>query len=568
MASTALGTRLTQAHRQQQLAVRARLLRTMLSLWPLFDPTDIDRSWGAMEPALTALVDQGRRESAMRAGTYFQAFRAAEGVPGTARIPALAPLPREQVITSLRVTGPVTAKTLIERGVQDIAPRTFTSLSGSAGRMALSGGVDLLLGAVREDSRAVGWARVTDFDPCAFCALLAGRGGVYSRESVRFRAHDNCVIGSTIVSGPEVEVAYRRWYEGEVVVISLTSGDQLTITPQHPVLTDRGWVDPQLLRPGDNVVHCLGLDDRSRRVPDEHQMPAAIEDVWRALSVNGFRSVPVSPEDFHGDGVGTEGDVDVVAPDRLLADVFEPASVERGAEQIGAGARAAAVPHAFAPARDVALPFLGSLHASDGIMRGSGFGSVLGGCQCGRVKGARQLRTATLNALLSQASGDDIARDAVLLRDSLLGHAVHVVGNDGFYRECEPRIPGTLASGSRFDPPAPECESERLRVHADYGGRLLERLSGAVEFRTVSDLRRVDFAGHVYNLRTGEGWYNANSIVVSNCACTAEPVYSRTASLPGRGDEFARLYNESTAGADGDLLNVFRRAYEAQRRAA
>jgi hypothetical protein len=41
------------------------------------------------------------------------------------------------------------------------------------------------------DSRAAGWQRM-GAGGCAFCAMLVGRGAVYSEASADFASHDNC----------------------------------------------------------------------------------------------------------------------------------------------------------------------------------------------------------------------------------------------------------------------------------------------------------------------------------------------------------------------------------------
>ena len=196
MATTEAGARLTERHRQQQLAVRARALRLLLALWPLFDPRNIDESWRTMEPAVLAIIGQGRVQSASVATGYFRAFRVVEGIAGDVLVPPAPRLNRTQVLTSLRVTGPVTAKRLTLLNRPDVAPATFNVLAGALGRYVLDAGRDTVMGAVRQDRRALGWARVTSGEPCAFCAMLSGRGAVYSRETVDFRAHDACACTS------------------------------------------------------------------------------------------------------------------------------------------------------------------------------------------------------------------------------------------------------------------------------------------------------------------------------------------------------------------------------------
>ena len=63
-------------------------------------------------------------------------------------------------------------------------------------------------------SGARGWSRVTRPGACQFCRALAGRGGVYTEQSVRFASHApkcNCVSVPVFdKSAPEVDViAYR-----------------------------------------------------------------------------------------------------------------------------------------------------------------------------------------------------------------------------------------------------------------------------------------------------------------------------------------------------------------------
>lgn len=70
----------------------------------------------------------------------------------------------------------------------------------AAARMLADGGVQLrIANAAREtirqssiaDPKARGWQRVA-LAGCAFCQMLAGRGAVYSRDTVDFAAHDHC----------------------------------------------------------------------------------------------------------------------------------------------------------------------------------------------------------------------------------------------------------------------------------------------------------------------------------------------------------------------------------------
>lgn len=96
---------------------------------------------------------------------------------------------------SLNITGPIGQKSKIGRGKtpREARDTSFVESSGVASRHVLTGGRQSLLTLLTADSQVQRWIRVTDGDPCAFCAMLAGRGPVYlTEDSAGFKAHDHC----------------------------------------------------------------------------------------------------------------------------------------------------------------------------------------------------------------------------------------------------------------------------------------------------------------------------------------------------------------------------------------
>lgn len=564
MAATATGVRLTELHYNQQTALRAATLRDVARLFPALDLTSfesVDRSWPALEAALRALITRQYGVSAGLSVNYYGMLRAAEGVAGAATPLVASPLVAEQVEVPLRVTGPYTAKRLIAVQDRQASAKTLARLSGSVSRLVANGGRGTLDRSVRADRRALGWARVTSGSPCAFCRLLRSRGAVFkSAASSKFEAHDHCVVGSTIVSGPSVEAAYRRWYEGELVIIGTAEGDELAITANHPVLTDRGWVDAGLLGEGDYLVHRTGAKRLSTGVPNEDHVPAPIEDAWRSYGVDGFRPVPVAAQDFHGDGVGTQGDVHVVAPHGRFPAVFDASLGKLGAQQFRSLAGASSVAGSFSCPGDFLDVLVGAGGASDGCVCGGDLGGFPFRAERRLVEDGRFLGGPSLGAALGEPAFHDVAGYTEVPGDLLLGTAAGVDLGDALWGGELVGV-GSAELRSRFDPPPLEAETERLRVHADLGSRLLERLAGQVQLRRLRDLRRVGYSGHVFNLRTSEGWFDASSLVVSNCSCTSEPVWSNDQPLPPGSSEDAELYRRVTAGLRGrDAIAAFRAA--------
>lgn len=96
---------------------------------------------------------------------------------------------------SLNIVGPVGQKSRISRGKtpREARDESFVQSSGAATRHVLTGGRQSLLTLLTDDPQVQRWIRVTDGDPCAFCAMLASRGPVYlTEDSAGFRAHDHC----------------------------------------------------------------------------------------------------------------------------------------------------------------------------------------------------------------------------------------------------------------------------------------------------------------------------------------------------------------------------------------
>ena len=204
MAATLAGARLTSQHRSAQVALRAITLRQVLQVWPAFDPDQAAKSWPPVENALLAIIGQRRAESAALAAGYFEAFRAAERIGGTAA-PIVSAFDAEAMArakTSLQVTGYVTTERLMALKRPGPARAALVRVSGAVTRHVLDGGRQTLLASVRSDRHAVGWARVVSGNACSFCAMLASRGAAYGERSGDFQSHDHCACS--------LEPVYRR----------------------------------------------------------------------------------------------------------------------------------------------------------------------------------------------------------------------------------------------------------------------------------------------------------------------------------------------------------------------
>lgn len=279
-------------------------------------------------------------------------------------------------------------------------------------------------------------------------------------------AHMLCVAGETrVASGSRILAVSQRRYEGEVVVVTVAGSDPLTITPNHPVLTPRGWVSAGALQEGDHVIRSARPDWMAGGVHHDHDMPSRIAEVAEAFGLSGKAAafqVPVSAPDFHGDGAGSE--VGVVWADRSLLAARDAALREQARQRALEDGRVGAA--RLSGSGDTALRFVAA-------------GAAAAGGMCRRH----------LLRALSGVHGGPF--EALLLAGGAQAHAHTIKG---------------ASDGGAAD--------------AELARQIVYGLTGPVEAAQVIRVRRAPFCDHVYNLETVRSHYYANGLVVHNCRCT------------------------------------------------
>lgn len=271
--------------------------------------------------------------------------------------------------------------------------------------------------------------------------------------------HELCFPAGTQFTGPKPECAITRRYTGKLVEITTASGDFLSGTPNHPVLTSAGWVPLGMLHEGLDVVRC-GLPERVARGvdPDEYQIPARIEDVASSGLVD-LRFVPQATHDFDADVFNDE--IDVVGPDGELSFALDAISQQHFA-------------HGNLDRRD-RIPVL----VTSGSHLGERFGLV------------------PLTSPSGVSFGDV---DLTVANDD---SSVALAGTS---------VPGRYAAFEQHP-------FQELSRHASL---LFDRISGGpgnVSCDRIVSVRFREFDGHVFNVQTRGNWYIANGIVTHNCHC-------------------------------------------------
>jgi hypothetical protein len=235
------GFALANTHRIQQVRLSAEVQRKLAAVYKrTIDPNDLDRTFPLYLAAAQRVIGQGRELSDVMARRYYMRVATAAGVDPAAIDMRPAPVDREAIETSLRVTGPVTVKSAIASGVPlDLAVQLGLAKTIAAGkRITLNAGREMLIRASRRDPNVDGWARVSDGDPCYFCAMLIGRGPDYSEKTVSFRSHDGCGCGVRLVYAQDAD---GGWDRNATALNRLWKGTDDPDRPEGSTLTVNEW---------------------------------------------------------------------------------------------------------------------------------------------------------------------------------------------------------------------------------------------------------------------------------------------------------------------------------------
>lgn len=135
----------------------------------------------------------------------------------------------------------------------------------------------------------------------------------------------NCFAPWTRISPAGLVAAVAHEYSGDLIELSVGGDVYLSVTPNHPILTHRGWVPAGHIVEGDKLVHRTVTDLVSGSVePEVANADPRADQLYDAAKAMG-RSVRTSRSvvNFHGHVPGH--DVDIVFLPSELRDALNPA---------------------------------------------------------------------------------------------------------------------------------------------------------------------------------------------------------------------------------------------------
>lgn len=226
MALTVEGARLSVLHRQNQNVIGAQVVKELLKVFRFLDASNLDLSADLWLSAALPVVEKGWERSLASSTTFYDRFRAAELKREIERFHVKKPVfSVERARADMFLHGPIRIKQNVAAVKSiDRAMEVARVQQARVGMFhSLTGGRDVLDSYWDVDVELLGYARVTSRLPCYFCAMLASRGPVYSKETGGFKAHYKCgctaepVFGVDRYDWPENSLRFKQiWDEATV----------------------------------------------------------------------------------------------------------------------------------------------------------------------------------------------------------------------------------------------------------------------------------------------------------------------------------------------------------------
>lgn len=330
--------------------------------------------------------------------------------------------------------------------------------------------------------------------------------------------------GSKVTMNSDIVRLYRRRYTGELTQIGTHEGGRLQGTPNHPVLTSRGWVPLKEINIGDYVVqtHFEGNSFSERNKKNAY---AGIDELFDFFFDSGccVDNVAGFSGQFHGDGI-THQNVDIVTIEGGLLGQPEPLINKKLCQQ-------------FLSESLVCLPSLSTSNHGSSMFR-----SVFGSSDC-IVSGASELASfcfghsthsddvclatiAKLYAVHEQVFGNSISGDSVLFGKMQGAISAGIVADKSIFVNLLGIVSRAVMPDNRMPFLSTEL-AESVRTESESPGNLTNISAGLIHrySRVNSVSAVVSVHKYVYNLENINNWYLINNYTTKNCRCTAIPKF-------------------------------------------
>lgn len=327
----------------------------------------------------------------------------------------------------------------------------------------------------------------------------------------------NCLTGDMQITTPFLHNRiFKRKFRGEAVEI-ITSMGRIKLTPNHPVLTDKGWVKASSLNIGDNIAK---ISDESILAcgSNPNNTKTTIDEFYSFYSILfDEERVALTDNDFHGD-VSVDKQVNTINIKAKLRNYTKPYISQLRVEQVLTEANELfssvdassnrAFLQAFPFSRAVTDCFIGSLDKAFAFFFGSESHPI-----------EHTLRAISwLDSLLFEVTGYNTTRNTEYLSE-LFNTTPRSIK---FYQLILWNLADTMVNWKMTE--FSHTQREMFSLNAESLSNIFDSIPSFIEFDTITDKIVSVFDGHIFNLENKNNWYLTQYYITKNCRCTLIPV--------------------------------------------
>lgn len=366
---------------------------------------------------------------------------------------------------------------------------------------------------VREDHQALEGREFSFDDP----PVADDKSGERYNPGERF----NCLLPGTRVDLLDLpRKFFRRYYAGETTVLVTQSGANICTTPNHPTLTQRGWVPAHLIDEGDYLLRVL-----PDVTGDPNNGDTLCDELFSFVSVlfqaQERRSNPL---DFHGDG--SDQEIDVVSFESLLGGEGDLSFGEFESEFFFTPPdfpRKALLASLCAKFQTI----LASRFTAEGDVGVFGHGAEFFAPEFPDASEHCFTTVAWVDAVLAEYADHCATREGETFGDCLYAYFSREESQDLLLWKIQSFVMWCMRKpvDRRLETPDAETLTQNVRTHFEGSSGVCQIGSRTYSFDRVAQKSIGKFAGFVYNFETPHGWYHANDLAEKNCRCSALPVF-------------------------------------------
>lgn len=364
-----------------------------------------------------------------------------------------------------------------------------------------------------------------DFPPLADAFGKMDPAGPNSLANSWLNIHPNCLVPGGTILAEGVMAHTSREYQGPVIILETASGNKITVTPNHPILTTEGFVAAGKLQKGAKIIETTSkYRFLFGEAPNDINVPTRVEQIPHSIvKACGGSAVRVkgSAIQFHGDGI-PNSEVNIVFANGFGKNVRKSPRVKPVCKKLFPTAHLRRV---FFFASGAAFQISKrTFHATHGIMGRGGFVATA------KADPIKSKEPTDIGLRFAARFGYLHKRQPLLVQFhkavEFFRSGLNITGRNvkkfaGRLWRIKP-----IVNHSTLD--CVDTYSKMLRDLWIREPRAAKRLQGlfCYDALVISDLVHIstsEYSGKVYNLETKYGFYAYNNIVTHNCLHTITP---------------------------------------------